>query len=325
MNTNLFYLITFASLAVIIGYVFGHLFLLKRKKDLPSSGDKDNDIYRQHEPMFLLDHLHFGTKYRLHCARSIETLLKQYNPPTDSEDSRFSRITLFREEINSYEDMGALLLAIRGKNRKGIPILQTLMHYDSAKAIVGKLVSQCDITKFIEEFGLKDLICKEYLPKKFTNKIGSIRNKIAEIIINTFGRNSSFERYDAFIRIKHGPMIIKYSKGYCFDKESAKSADLSGMLVKTKRISQKMRQTFKKHQRTIPITALCMLNTPEEIEKAMLHIDISTRFQQLLIICLLQRDHKEHLNQKNITQERLFSLGCDMDLLLSQLPNVWTS
>ncbi len=280
---------------------------------------KDSDLFIEYEPIFLLDHLTFGVRLRKFSADSYEYLLKSTKTHEKQINFRFATLAIFREEINCYEDIGALLLAIKDKIESNVPIIETLMTFNTEKAVLHKLTAQLNDSNVVDSFYLHELITKEYLPTRYHSHLRDIRRRIATILKTGFSSNSAGERHDAYIRIKHGPVCFSTNRIFR-SSDGIERPDLPGALIRPKRLRQSKKCEIDKRFHNFPFLPLGLRTDWKQINNALLSIDVCTRLQQVLIIGILQKFHSAYLTQQSITQEQLLAKGLELDRLLEQLP-----
>ena len=282
--------------------------------------DETNSYCRDYEPVFLLDHLQFGSRYRLFSASSLQYLVNEQKPAEHSETVKLACIHAFKEEFHSYEDLGCILLAIQAKYKGNTPILRTLMHYKSNEAIISKLAAQCNCNKFKSAFYLNSFICREFVPMQYHDHVEAIVDSIANIVVNGFKKNSKPERHDAFNRIKHGPLLVSSGSVYAGKKYGDHSNRSPGVLIKATRLSRRKKQILATELRDTPFIPFSLVNSSEQLKASVLSVDVCTRIQQLLIVCYLQCFHNKFMRSRGLNQEALLNMGMDLHKLMEQLP-----
>lgn len=282
--------------------------------------DEADSYYKDYEPVFLLDHVSFGSKYRFFSACSLEFLVNEQKPAEDSETAKLALIHAFKEEIHSYEDLGCILLAIQAKYKENTPILRTLMHYRSKQAIISKLAAEYNCNKFKKAFYLNSLICGEYIPTQYHGHVEAIVDSIANIVVDGFKKNSEAERYDAFKRIKHGPLLVSSGSVYAGKKYGDHSNRSPGVLIKATQLSRRKSWILGTEIEDTPFIPYSFVNSRAQLESSVFSVDVCTRIQQLLIICYLQRFHKRFIASKGLNQKMLFNMGMNLYKLMEQLP-----
>lgn len=277
------------------------------------------DFYAMYEPVFLLDHLEFGSKFRLFKAVSIETLLEQHRPLETSEEMKFATLALHMQELASYEDLGCLLYAIKEKMENNTPILNTLLTYDNSSAILSKMLAQENADSFIQNFHMNDLLCAETLPLGDAIKPDRLQKRIGNVLTVDFKKNTTPERVDAYYRMKHGSILMSSATKYAGKKYGHSNLDLPGVLLKTKPVDGHKKKTLPDEIADTPFVPFVFNIGTTYRENTLKAVDVSTRIQQLFCIALLLKHHKAFLQDRGLNRDKLFQKGLEIEKLCIQL------
>ncbi len=277
------------------------------------------DYYLTYEPVFLLDHLEFGSKFRLFKTVSIETLLEQHRPLEVSEEMKFATLALHMQELASYEDLGCLLYAIKEKVENDTPILNTLLTYDNSSAILSKMLAQENADSFIQNFHINDLLCVETLPLDGSIKPDRLRNRIGNILTVDFKKNTKPERVDAYYRMKHSSILMSSATKYAGRKHGHSNFDLPGVLLKTKTLDGHKKKMLPDDIEDTPFVPFGFNIGATYRENTYKAVDVSTRIQQLFCIALLLQHHIGFIQDHGLNRSTLFQKGLEIDKLCMQL------
>jgi len=278
------------------------------------------DYYLTYEPVFLLDHLEFGSKFRLFKTVSMETLIKQHRPLETSEEMKFVALALHTEEMASYEDLGCLLYAIKERmDEKKTPILATLLTYDNSAAILHKMLAQDNAESFIKNFHMEELLCEDALPA--INGINStkLRKKVGDIFTIDFKKNTKPERVDAYYRMKHGSILMSSATKYAGSKHGRSNFDLPGVLLKTKTLDEHKKKTLPAEIADTPFVPFGFNVGATYRGNTYNAVDVSTRLQQLFCIALLLKYHNGFMQDRGLNRDKLIQKGLEIDKLCIEL------
>lgn len=278
------------------------------------------DNYSIYEPVFLLDHLEFGSKFRLFKTVSIETLIKQHQPLETSEEMKFATLSLHTEEIASYEDLGCLVYAIQERmDEKKTPILATLLTYDNSAAILHKMLANDNTKSFIKNFHMAELLCEDTLPAINGVNPAKLRKKVGDIFTIDFKKNTKPERVDAYYRMKHGSVLMSSAAKYAGSKHGHSNFDLPGVLLKTKTLDAHKKKMLPTEIADTPFVPFGFNVGATYRENTFKAVDVSTRLQQLFCIALLLKHHTGFMQGRGLDREKLMQKGLDIDKLCIQL------
>lgn len=277
------------------------------------------NYYLDYEPVFLMDHIEFGSKFRLFKMRSIEIFLQQNTVLETSIDMRFSTLALHVEEMASYEDLGSILFAIKGKFENNIPILQSLLTYDTSTAILSKLLAQQNSISFTHNFYLDRLLHDEILPQINGINASKVQRKIGEILTVDFKKNTKPERIDAYYRIKHGPVLMSSATRYAGKKYEYRNVDLPGVLLKSNTLDTQKKHTLPSPISNSPFIPFGFKMGTAFRENTFKAIDISTRIQQLLCVTLLLEFHPDFVSKNSLDKAKLFQKGLELEKLCFEM------
>jgi len=275
--------------------------------------------YLEYEPVFLLDHLGFGSKFRQFKTGSLEILLRQNEIAEASEEMKFITLALHMEEMASYEDLGSLLYATKEKFENGVPLLQSLLTYDNSSAILSKLLSQHNAASLIQNFHLDKLICEETLPPVKDLDAANISKKVSEIITIDFKKNTKLERVDAYYRMKHGSVLISSAIPYAGTKYGHNNPDLPGVLLKSNTLDPKKKKIIPSEIENSPFVPFGFPIGATFRENTFKAVDVSTRIQQLLCIVLLLKFHADFLAKRSLDKRTLYQKELELEKLCGEL------
>ncbi len=146
----------------------------------------------------------FGCQLRKAAA---EAIMAAYEKETDEDRKKLLVVNLHQQVCLTFEDIGAVMLAIERKLSKGVDFLETYLLYRPGEAYISEVLSGKSDTEILETFGFGEEL------EEFYNKYGIPRPKLWEWR-RTFLRHvksvadTQNERKTICNKTKHGAVIL---------------------------------------------------------------------------------------------------------------------
>ncbi len=167
----------------------------------------EEQLLRDLEPPFLLDYMTFGCHLQQFIVGAVEPLTK--HPDMIDDARRLAALTVFREEMNLWENLGALLFALKARFSSRAPtLLEGLVRYRPGDAVIQTQVAGMTAAEALVVFGLQELVAIPHQGFLATLDLNNLVKNMAELIIDAYKKSQTEKRLQAYNKLKHGTIWV---------------------------------------------------------------------------------------------------------------------
>jgi len=151
----------------------------------------------------------FGSQLRKAAAQA---LMRAYETKRDELQKRLVVVNLHQQTCLTFEDIGAVMLAVERKLSKNVDFLETYLTYAPGEAYISKVVADKEDKEILETFGfgeeLQDLYTEYGIPRE---ELWRGRRNFLQHIKSVAGTQD--ERKTICNKMKHGAVVLSHGGG----------------------------------------------------------------------------------------------------------------